>query len=134
MKRISKIFVILAALICLVGCAGKEENPISVVTAVQITANNGKRTMRRQYTHPQNIQKVLDYLRLQESLGAAEEDPERLSGTAFVIDVALSDGSHSVYYQRGGRYLSKKYHPWQKIDTQRAADFYRMLQQTPTDA
>ena len=134
MKGITKILLILIALAGLPGCARKEEKTVSVVTGVQITESNGNRSICRQYTHPQNIQMVLDYLRLQENLGIAEEDPERLSGTAFVIDVILSDGSHSVYYQRGGRYLSKKYHPWQKIDTKKAADFYRMLQRTPTDA
>ena len=133
MKRTSKILFLFAALVCLLGCARREGKHVSVVTGVQITASNGDRAMRRQYTHPQNIQKVLNYLRLQESLGMAEEDPERLSGNAVVIEVTLSDGSRSVYYQRGGRYLSKKYHPWQEIDSEKAADFYRMLQRTPTD-
>lgn len=133
MKRISKCFVIFIVLLSMCGCGRKQRDKVRVVTAVQVTISDDNNMTLRQYTKPQNIQKVLNYLRLQENLGAAEEDPERLTGTAFVIDVMLSDGSHSVYYQRGGRYLSKEYHSWQKIDRERAMDFNRMLQQTPTD-
>ena len=121
------------AMLSLCGCGRRTKAPSSVVTGVQITADSGYRTMSRRYTQPQNVQKVLNYLRLQEGQGFAEIDPERLMGTSFVIDIVLSDGSHSYYYQRGGRYLSKKYHPWQKVDSDMASDFYQMLQLTPTD-
>ena len=133
MKGIWKFLLIIFAVVSLSGCGGKTEAPTRVVTGVEITTCGGTRTLRRYYTQPQKIQKVLNYLRLQESEGFADTDPERLTGTAIVIDVTLSDGSHSVYYQRGGRYLSKKYHPWQKINTNRAMEFYETICLTPTD-
>ena len=133
MKGFSKILCLLLAICTLSGCGRKAKAPSKVVTGVKVTADSGYRIIRRHYTQPQNIQRVLNYLRLQEGQGFADIDPERLTGTSFVIDVTLSDGSHSYYYQRGSRYLSKKYHPWQKVDPDRAVDFYQMLQLTPTD-
>lgn len=133
MKAFLKWLCLLLAVFFLSGCGKKAFTPSAVVTSVQITAGGTRRPLRRLYTEPDKIQMVLDYLRLQEGEGPADTDPERLTGTDFVIDVRLSDGSHSIYYQRGGRYLSGKYRPWQKIDEKKAADFYRMLRQTPTD-
>lgn len=133
MRNFLKVLCLMLAMLSLCGCGRRTKAPSSVVTGVQITADSGYRTMSRRYTQPQNVQKVLNYLRLQEGLGLADIDPERLTGTFFVIDVTLSDGTHSYYYQQGSRYLSKKYHPWQKVDSDMAADFYQMLQLTPTD-
>ena len=134
MKRFASFLMIFLAVMCLSGCGRRAAAPIRVVTGVEITTRSGQHTLSRSYTQPKKIQKVLDYLRLQEGEGFADMDPERLTGTTFVIDVTLSDGSHSLYYQQGDRYLSKKYHPWQKINAERAADFYQMLRKTPTDA
>lgn len=133
MKGFSKLLCLLLAIFILSGCGRKTKTPSKVVTGVEITADSGYRTMCRHYTEPKNIQRVLNYLRLQEGQGFTDIDPERMLGTSFVIDVMLSDGSHSYYYQQGDCYLSKKYHPWQKVDPDRAADFYQMLQLTPTD-
>lgn len=126
---------ILLAFICFFfnGCGRKTDPSVRVVTRVDVTCEQGRHTIHRQYTQPKKIGQVLTYLRLQESLGAVEVDPERLTGPVFRIDVRLSDGSDSVYYQQGNLYLSKKYHPWQKIDPEKAAEFYQMLRRTPTD-
>ena len=133
MRKCLKILMVLLFGLSLNGCGRKPPAQTRVVTQVDIVCDQGYRIFHRHYTQPQKIQQVLNYLRLQENLGPADMDPERVEGPVFRIAVRLSDGSDSVYYQRCGRYLSKEYHSWQKIDPKQAVAFYRMLQLTPTD-
>lgn len=133
MRKCWKFLIILFLCLSVAGCGRKPPAQIRVVTQVDVVYDYGYGQIQRHYTQPQKIQLVLNYLRLQENLGPADMDPERVKGSAFRIDVRLSDGTGRVYYQRCGRYLSKEYHSWQKIDPKQAALFSQMLQRTPTD-
>ena len=125
--------VLLMVCICLSGCGKKEDPAVRVVTQVEIVCRSPQDVLYRRYTQPKKICRVLNYLRLQKGMGPADEDPEKLTGHVWKINVILSDGSRGVYYQHGGRYLSKKYHPWQKIDSGLATEFFQTLQMIPTD-
>ena len=133
MKKYWRILLMISLCLFFCGCGKKQGRPVRVVTQVDIVYENGKQTFHRRYTKPQKIGQILTYLRLQESLGAAELDPERLTGPEISIRVCRSDGSVCSYYQQGNCYLSKKYHPWQKVDPQKGMEFCQQLHTLPTD-
>lgn len=128
-----KIWV-LAVLLVLSGSIPKEPiRPLRVVTQVRIDGYHGQQQVCRCYTQPEKIEAVLNYLRMQENKGMAQIDPERIVGDAYTVDVCLSDGQHHIYYQRADRYLSRDYHPWQRIDEEQAQIFYELLQENSSD-
>lgn len=133
MKKYRKILLILLVCLFFCGCGKKQTRPVRVVTQVDVTYESGRQAFHRRYTKPQKIGQVLTYLRLQESLGRAKVDPERLIGSALSIRICLSDGSVCCYYQQGDCYLSKKYHPWQIVDPKKGAEFCQQLKKMPTD-
>ena len=103
------------------------------VTQIQIVCCRGENTLTRHYTQPHKIQPVLHYMRMLKREGAADTDPERLTGDRFDITLYYSDGQHRIYRQRSNRYLSKNCAPWEKIDQQHAQLLYPMLQAMPSD-
>lgn len=133
MGKRRKILLLCVLILTLSGCAPREETPLRVVTQVDVACDRGYQIWRRQYKSPEKIKEVLNYLRLQDSLGAVETDPERLTGDALQIKVWLSDGTSRIYYQKSEQYLSKQLHAWQTIDPKRAAQFSDYLRRTPTD-
>lgn len=77
---------------------------------------------------------VLNYLRLQKDLGPPDVDPEMIFGDRMKIDVTMSDGTHRLYYQQSGKFLSEKNQLWHMIDPELASGFQLRLQMIPTDA
>lgn len=134
MKKFWIILLMLCLCLFSCSCGRKPPGQTRVVTGVDVVVESHQGVIHRHYTKPHKIRQVLNYLRLQDSQGPADTDPERIAGPVMRIDVKLSDGSNKVYYQRSGRYLSRQYHPWQKIDPKQAAQFSQILQVTPTDA
>lgn len=107
--------------------------PIAVVTRVEVSCREGSYQLRRVYTRPEKMEKILNYLRLQKNMGAPMEDPERMLGAAYRILVETSDGTSHIYQQRLDRYLSRDYKPWQKIESEQAGQLRRILQMNRTD-
>lgn len=128
-------FVFLAVILS--GCA-RERAPQQLqqpqfVTQIDVTCRRDQQLLQRRYTAPEKMSGVLNYIRLLESQGNADTDPERVTGDVYKIVVHLSDGSRRVYHQRANRYLSKNARPWQQIDPDRAALLYPLLEQTGSD-
>lgn len=134
MKR--KILPVMAILLLylLSGCRMMRSQPTRVVTRVDVTCDRGYQILRRQYTNPEKVSMVLNYLRLQKDLGPPNVDPEMIFGDRMEIDVALSDGTHHLYYQQSGKFLSEKNQLWHEIDPELASGFQLRLQMIPTDA
>lgn len=130
-----KIMMITAILLpfLLSGCRQSRLQPISVVTCVDVVYDRGYQILRRQYTNPEKVSMVLNYLRLQKDLGPPDVDPLKTFGDRMKIDVTMSNGTHRLYYQQSGKFLSGKNQVWHKIDPKRAFEFQLRLQMIPTD-
>lgn len=133
MKQMKIVFAMAFLGLLLSGCGRKNETALRVVTQVDVACDRGYQVLRRQYIKPEKVSMVLNYLRLQKDLGAPEQDPETAAGDRMQIDVTMSDGSHRLYYQHCGRFLSEKNQNWHEIDPELALDFDLHLQMIPTD-
>ena len=133
MKRATNLLVLLCLGLLLAGCGRKNKTALRVVTQVDVACDRGYQVLRRQYTQPEKVSMVLNYLRLQKDLGPPERDPESAAGDRMQIDVTMSDGSHRLYYQHCGQFLSEKNQNWHEIDPKLALDFDLHLQMIPTD-
>ena len=117
----------------LTGCGTEKPRPVRVVTRVDVACDRGYQVLRRQYTKPEKVSMVLNYLRLQENLGPPEVEPDAVAGERIQIDVTMSDGTHRFYYQQSGQFLSEQNENWHEINPELAADFDLHLQMIPTD-
>ena len=89
--------------------------------------------MTRHYTQPAKVTAILNYLRLLKTQGAADTDPEQLTGDRFEITLYYSDGQQRIYRQQSNRYLSKNARAWEKVDPQQAQLLYPMLLEMLSD-
>ena len=130
MKRIG---IFLLFVVMLTGCA-KKEAPLPVhrvVTGVQVEYRRGSQTLQRNYTKPESIQAVLNYLRILKPYGPVI--PEEGTGNGCRITLHYSHGPDTVYLQQGNAYLSRKDGTWATIDSKRAALLYPLLLLLPSD-
>ena len=134
MKDKMKIAWAIFLCLLLAGCRLQTFQPVRVVTRVDVSCDRGYQVMRRQYTNPEKISMVLNYLRLQKDLGPPDTNPESAPGERMQIDVVMSDGTHRFYYQHAGEFLSEKNQIWHEIDSELASGFQLRLQMIPTDA
>lgn len=135
MGKFSKLlFIPLLLLLCIPGSHQPRPSPqLAVVDRVDVSYRQGAVSQQRCYTSPEKMGPVLNYLRLQENLGPAKLDPERLTGDAYTVRVTMSDGGQHIYQQRSDRYFSKDYRPWHLVDPNQAADLYYLLRLMPGD-
>ena len=132
MKRMKYCLAAVVLSVLLSSC-NREKAPLRVVTRIDVAADRGYQILRRQYTQPEKISMVLNYLRLQKNLGDPNVDPEMVLGDKVQIDITMSDGTHRLYYQQSGKFLSEKNQSWHMIDPQLASAFDFRLQMIPTD-
>lgn len=129
MKR---ILLLLCLCLVLAGCAKKETPPVHrVVTGVQVEYRQNGQLLQRNYTRPENIQAVLNYLRILKPFGPVV--PEETSENGCRITLRYSHGPDTVYLQQGNRYLSKENGAWATIDSTRASLLYPLLLLMPSD-
>lgn len=133
MKRFLIFMAAILLLVMLSGCRAEKPEPLRVVTQVDVACDRGYQIMRRQYTKPEKVSMVLNYLRLQKNLGPPNVDPDLILGNRMQIDVTLSDGTHRLYYQHSGVFLSEMNQKWHEIDPKLASNFDFRLQMIPTD-
>ncbi len=129
MKRVS-FLLIFCLLLC--GCKREEKLPAHrVVTRVQVDYRQGEQLLQRTYTRPENIQAVLNYLRILKPFGPVV--PEGGSGNGCRITLHYSHGPDTVYLQQGNTYLSRQNGSWATIDSKRATLLYPLLLLLPSD-
>ena len=112
--KLINLFGMILFLLC--GCGKAEPQPPAVVTRVEIDCTHAGIRILRSYTETEQIEAILNYLRLQRTLGRAKTDPERIRGDSYVIEIQNSSGQKHIYRLRADRYLSKDNHPWQRLD------------------
>lgn len=102
-------------LFLLSGCGKGKAEPVRVVTRVDVVCDRGYTVHRSCFTDQIQMARILNCLRLRQLRGKADQDPERLAGEAYCIDIYMSDGTHRVCYQRADGYYSEDRHLWQRI-------------------
>ena len=129
MKRV--IFLLIAC-VFLWGCEKEEEAPIHrVVTGVAVEYHRGNKILRRHYTKTENVQSILNYLRILEPFGPVI--PEEGDADSCRSTVEFSSGPDTVYEQRGSSYICCNDGDWEQIDSNRATLLFPMLLLMPSD-
>ena len=124
------LLLLLCAFLC--GCEKKEAPPTHrVVTGVQVEYRQGDRLLRRSYSRPENVQSILNYLRILKPFGPVI--PEEGDGNGCRITLHFSHGPDSIYLQQGNSYLCRNGGDWESIDSTRATLLYPMLLLLPAD-
>ena len=130
MKR---VVILLCFCVFLCGCKKTEEDPVHrVVTGVEVEYQRGDRILRRRYTQTENVQSMLNYLRILKPFGPVI--PEEGTGEGCRITVHFSHGPDTVYLQQGNAYLCCNDGDWEQIDSNRATLLYPMLLLLPSDS
>ena len=130
MKRIG---ILLILCFMLTGCAKKEPPPAHrVVVGVQVEYRHSSQLLHRTYTRPENIEAILNYLRILKPFGPVV--PEESNGNGCRITLRYSHGPDTVYLQQGNAYLSRDNGDWATIDSTRASLLYPLLLLLPSDA
>ena len=129
MKRL--IFLLLFCLF-FCGCE-KEVTPpsVRVVTGIQVELHQNGKVLERSYTKRENIQAVLNYLRILKPFGPVIPEGEAENGCRITLH--YSYGPDSVYLQKGNDYLCCDGESWESIDSSKATLLYPMLLLLPSD-
>ena len=64
-----------------------------------------------------NIESILNYIRLLEYAGAPTNDPELQTGDTYRLIVHLADGNQHIYHLHTDRFLSRDFRPWVKVES-----------------
>lgn len=121
------LILILALLSLLTACGNAPEQPVRLVTAVELEyLFQGDRVVRH-YTQPEKIDAVLHYLASLRDFGRAGQNPQLLRGPSYRIRLLLSDGSSRLIRQRCGRYLSRDSGHWLLIAPHHATRLHMLL-------
>ena len=124
--------VLSAALCC---CRSKEQpQPVNrAITDITITYHSGPIQARLQYTAPEKMRAILNYLRWISPYGKPAEDPEQVEGHLFQIAVAFSDGRQKVYLQKADRYMRIDGAGWMTIDPEKALTLNKIVAEMKSD-
>lgn len=129
-----KIFVLLFLLpLLLTGTVSAKGSDLNMITQVHIVCHRGNISINRQYVQPHKIEAVLNYLRLLNTSGKTDTDPEQLTGDSFEIILYDARGQRSIYRQQANRFFSKNSKPWVRIRPEQASLFYNLIASMPTD-
>ena len=127
-----KMAILLALCVLLCGCKKTEKEPEHrVVTGVQVEYHQGEKVLHRSYHKTENVQFMLNYLRILKPFGPVI--PEGETADSCQITLEYSHGPDTVYQQRGNSYLCRNGGAWESIDKTRATLLYPMLLLLPSD-
>ena len=127
-----KTVILLIICVILCGCKKEKEPEHRVVTGIQVEYHQGENVLHRSYKKTENVQFVLNYLRILNPFGPVI--PEGRQADNCRITLQYSHGPDSVYLQQGSAYLCRNGGPWESIDSARASLLYPMLLLLPSDA
>ncbi len=93
------------------GCTKAPTKQVRVVTEVVVES----REERFCLTESQDMEQILDYLRLLQPGAPATEDPEQMPDQDYRITVYDSAGGQKQYFQRGERWFHAQGEPWRSL-------------------
>ena len=128
-----KMAILLAFCVFLWGCGKKEtSSQYRVVTGVQVEYRQGLKTLQRNYHRNENVQFMLNYLRILKPFGPVI--PEEEKADCCRITLEYSNGPSTEYVQRGNSYICRNGGEWESIDRSRGTLLYPMLLLLPSDS
>lgn len=125
MKKICFSLLLVCAL---TGCSRKPAQ-IRVVERITVSVPG---IHDREYSDSRKMGRILNYLRSLERRAALPGEAEESEGRICLITLHHSDGSRSVYRQKGGQYLHRR-GAWQKIPPEQARHLALLLAAMPPD-
>ena len=111
-----------------------ESTPYRVISQIRVSYENGPLQAKRTFINSEKIQRIVGYLRYIDPYGTPDENPEKVSGSNFVITLDYSDGSHKTYHQRADRFMRVDNGPWKRVESQKAIELSRILGTLPSDS
>ncbi len=134
MKLFKKAIAVFALVcICLCGCEKNRPPLPAMVEKVDVYGNHQGAIVRRHYTDPQKMEKVLNLLRQFPYRGKTTLNPFTLPGDDFSITVSLSGGSRKVYHVQSTGFLCRPGGSWEKSDREVTERLLPILEDTPSD-
>lgn len=91
-----------------------------LATAIDVVYRQDDKPVQHSYHNTENIEGILNYLRLLEYAGMPAEDPELQVGTTYRFKIHLADGNQHIYHLHADHYLSQNYKPWIKVESSRS--------------
>lgn len=116
------------SILLLSGCAPQRQPNYRVVTAISVIASHNGEITHYQYTQPEDMRAVLNYLRTLETFAPEDIAADTFRGDAFRITLHRSDGTQVVYHQIADGYLQKDDGPWLKLGSRGASVFLWLLE------
>ena len=128
-----KLVFVLAICVLLGGCKKEEKTTqYRVVTGVQVAYYQGEKVLQRSYHKTENVQFMLNYLRILKPFGPVIPEEETVDTCQITLE--YSNGPDSVYLQRGNSYICRDGGTWESIDRTRGTLLYPMLLLLPSDS
>ena len=113
---------------------GREKRELSgLVVKAEVRYDHQGQILRRTYTDPEELSKVLMGLQLPGFAGFPQEDPDTVLGDSCKVKLTYYNGTCGVILQQANLYRSVDYHAWEKIDPHQAEKLYPILQSLPGD-
>ena len=130
MTRIQKVIMWIMTLLLSASqvCAATFEGH-HLATGIDVVYRQDNRQILCSYQQTNNMEEILNYLRLLEYAGMPHEDPEQQSGNSYRLTVHLADGRQHIYHLHADRYLSRDFRPWIKVES--AGSFEDLLSSLP---
>ncbi len=130
MKKICWIILLVCAL---TGCSpARKPAGIRVVERITVSEPGLHDAPVRVYSDSRKMGRILNYLRSLERRAVRPGEAEESEGDTYLITLHHSDGSRSVYRQKGGQYLHRR-GLWQKIPPEQAQHLPLLLAAMPPD-
>ena len=133
MRKIA-LLILFSFLLC--GCSSiNKETPghPNLVTHITADYQKGALVLHREYSNSEKVRSVLNYLRLLNTYGPPEEQPEGSKVSRIRITIHFSDGEDKLYEQWADQYLRINDGPWALIDPQQGQELYLLLTMTESD-
>lgn len=128
-----KTICLLMCCVLFCGCKKKESAPEHrVVTGVEVEYHQGDSVLHRTYHKVENVQFMLNYLRILKPFGPVIPEGEPADNCQITLE--YSYGPDTVYWQRGNSYLCRNGGDWESIDRTRGTLLYPMLLLLPSDS
>lgn len=122
-----RLFALLFAMMLLGGCRKRSEPALTYVTTVQISGWHNYKPIEETYTEPEDMARVLNYLRLMRYPESHAQEPENLTGSDYTITLSFNDSTQKSYRVCADLYLSQNGGKWSQINGEAAEKYWKMV-------
>lgn len=128
-----KVFLIILAMLLLVGCSREPEKPVAVVSQIAVTYEQENLLVQKTFTGSDKMHQILNRLRLMGQKFTPDCNPEELPGRGSAITLTRSDGTQQIWRIKGGRFILQAPGPWQQVEAERIGLLENLIRSLPGD-